>query len=82
MAGETGSGHAALDRRLQRGRGRGCGGLVEPLAGIVHVSPGQAIIVGELGSLDLEQSQPVIYDRPIGVRLLHQDPDRGAPNTT
>ena len=55
---------------------------MEPLAGIVHVSPGQAIIVGELGSLDLEQSQPVIYDRPIGVRLLHQDPDRGAPNTT
>jgi quercetin dioxygenase-like cupin family protein len=51
---------------------------VEPLAGTVHMNPGQAIIVGELASLDLEQSQPVIYDRPIGVRLLHQDPDSGA----
>jgi quercetin dioxygenase-like cupin family protein len=39
---------------------------------------GQAVIVDRLGSLPLEQSQPVIYDRPIGLRLLYQDPDSGA----
>jgi quercetin dioxygenase-like cupin family protein len=38
----------------------------------------QAIIAADLASLPLEQSQPVIYDRAIGVRLLHEDPDTGA----
>jgi hypothetical protein len=38
------------------------------------MSSRQAIITGQLNSLHFEQSQPVIYDRPIGVRLLHQDP--------
>jgi quercetin dioxygenase-like cupin family protein len=37
-----------------------------------------AIIVDGLGSLDLGQSQPAIYDRPIGLRLLYQDPGSGA----
>src|SRR5680860_970465 len=38
----------------------------------------RAILVDSLGSLDLDQSQPAIYDRPIGLRLLHQDPASGA----
>jgi quercetin dioxygenase-like cupin family protein len=38
----------------------------------------RAIIADHLASLPLEQSQPVIYDRPIGLRLLYQDPDTGA----
>jgi quercetin dioxygenase-like cupin family protein len=37
-----------------------------------------AIIVDNLGSLDLDRSQPAIYDRPIGLRLLYQDPTSGA----
>jgi quercetin dioxygenase-like cupin family protein len=37
-----------------------------------------AIIADHLASLPLEQSQPVIYDRPIGLRLLYEDPDTGA----
>lgn len=39
---------------------------------------GQAIIVGDLGSAELGPSHPVIYDKPIGLRLLHQDPKSGA----
>jgi len=39
---------------------------------------GRAIIADHLASLPLEQSQPVIYDRPIGLRLLYEDPDTGA----
>lgn len=35
-------------------------------------------IVDSPGSLDLDQSQPAIYDRPVGLRLLHQDPTSGA----
>ena len=42
------------------------------------MSDEQAIIVAGLASLPLEQSQPVIYDRPIGLRLLYQDPHTGA----
>ena len=38
----------------------------------------QAVIVGGLEDLDLDPSHPVIYDRPIGVRLLHRDPTTGA----
>jgi len=37
-----------------------------------------AIIVDDLGSVDLEESQPAIYDRPIGVRRLYRDPKSGA----
>ena len=32
----------------------------------------------DLSSLELDESQPVIYDRPIGLRLLYQDPESGA----
>ncbi len=37
-----------------------------------------AVLVDQLGSLELQQSQPEIYDRPIGLRLLYQDPASGA----
>lgn len=37
-----------------------------------------AVIVDRLSSLDLDQSQPAIYDRPIGLRLLCQDPQSGS----
>ena len=36
------------------------------------------ILQAQLGSTELDESQPVIYDRPIGVRLLYQDPGSGA----
>jgi hypothetical protein len=39
---------------------------------------GRAIIVDSLTSVELGWSQPVIYDREIGLRLLYQDPDSGA----
>jgi quercetin dioxygenase-like cupin family protein len=39
---------------------------------------GRAVIVDGLGSTELDRSQPVIYDREIGLRLLYQDPDSGA----
>ena len=39
---------------------------------------GRAVIVDSLGSTELDRSQPVIYDREIGLRLLYQDPDSGA----
>ncbi len=39
---------------------------------------GRAIIVDSLRSVELQPSQPVIYDWEIGLRLLHQDPDSGA----
>jgi hypothetical protein len=32
----------------------------------------------DLASMALEESQPAIYDRPIGVRLLHLEPRTGA----
>lgn len=32
----------------------------------------------DLSSLELDQSQPVIYDRPIGLRLLYQNAESGA----
>jgi quercetin dioxygenase-like cupin family protein len=32
----------------------------------------------DLACLSLDQSQQVIYDRPIGLRLLYRDPDTGA----
>src|SRR5256714_5568466 len=39
---------------------------------------GRAIVVDGLRSIELEPSQPVIYDREIGLRLLYEDPDSGA----
>jgi quercetin dioxygenase-like cupin family protein len=42
------------------------------------MTAGQVVIVDGLASQPLEQSQPVIYDRPIGLRMLYEDPDSGA----
>ena len=39
---------------------------------------GRTVIVDSLRSVELAQSQSVIYDREIGLRLLYQDPDSGA----
>lgn len=39
---------------------------------------GRAIVLDSLESVELGRSQPVIYDREIGLRLLYQDPDSGA----
>jgi quercetin dioxygenase-like cupin family protein len=36
------------------------------------------VLMNRLAALELEQSQPVIYDRPVGLRLLYQDPATGA----
>jgi len=36
------------------------------------------VVVGGLADLPLDESQPVIYDRPIGLRLLHRNPRTGA----
>ena len=41
---------------------------------------GAATIVDQLGSLELEEPGPAaaaVYDRPIGLRLLHEDPVSG-----
>lgn len=42
------------------------------------MSYGEAVIVERPGGLALDQSQPAIYDRPVGLRLLYQDPVSGA----
>lgn len=36
------------------------------------------VLLDELGALELHQSRLEVYDRPIGVRLLHHDPVTGA----
>jgi quercetin dioxygenase-like cupin family protein len=36
------------------------------------------VLIDQLSNLELNASQPIIYDRPIGVRLLYQDPVSGA----
>jgi quercetin dioxygenase-like cupin family protein len=38
----------------------------------------RSVIVDGLVDAELETSQPPIYDRPIGVRLLHRDSTSGA----
>lgn len=38
----------------------------------------RATIIGSPRSMSLDQSQPIIYDQPIGLRLLHQDRRSGA----
>lgn len=42
------------------------------------MSDPRPVVFADLGSLDLDPSQPVIYDRPIGLRPLYQDPASGA----
>jgi quercetin dioxygenase-like cupin family protein len=37
-----------------------------------------AIFFAQLANEELEDAQPAIYDRPIGIRLLYQDPRSGA----
>jgi quercetin dioxygenase-like cupin family protein len=39
---------------------------------------GKAIVFDDLDSLEMRQSQIVVYDREIGVRLLYEDPQSGA----
>lgn len=36
------------------------------------------ILIDRLSRLDLEEAQPEIYDRPIGLRMLYRDPVSGA----
>jgi quercetin dioxygenase-like cupin family protein len=38
----------------------------------------QPVLIDELSTLELTASQPIIYDRPIGVRLLFRDSGSGA----
>jgi quercetin dioxygenase-like cupin family protein len=60
--------------------------LVEDTIGLWDSWPGQSgppavngepIIVPGLQDLELRRSQPIVYDRPIGLRLLYQDPASG-----
>ena len=39
---------------------------------------GPAVVVDDLASIELDRSQPVIYDREIGLKLLYRDPDSNA----
>lgn len=39
---------------------------------------GRAVVVDGLGSVRLDPSRSVVYDREIALRLLHRDPDTGA----
>lgn len=61
------------------------GGLWEALATPGSAPPptgsaptGAAVVVDDLGSQELRQAELDIYHRPIGVRLLHEDPGNGA----
>jgi quercetin dioxygenase-like cupin family protein len=38
----------------------------------------RAVLVDRLRSLELGVSQSIVYDRPIGLRLLYEDPQTGA----
>jgi quercetin dioxygenase-like cupin family protein len=40
--------------------------------------PQSAVLLDQLAGRELGESQPGIYDRPIGLRLLYQDPRSGA----
>ena len=42
------------------------------------IEHGRTVIVDKLATLELERSEPLIYDRPIGIRLLYHDPRSGA----
>jgi quercetin dioxygenase-like cupin family protein len=37
-----------------------------------------AVLLDRLASLELEESQPEVYDHPIGLRLLYRDSSSGA----
>jgi quercetin dioxygenase-like cupin family protein len=39
---------------------------------------GEAIVQDHLGSVEMDTSRPVVYDREIGLRLLYEDPGSGA----
>lgn len=39
---------------------------------------GRIVVWGDLASVEMAASQPLIYDRPIDLRLLYQDPEMGA----
>jgi len=45
------------------------------------MSPSPGVFHDDLARLDLTESQAVIYDQPIGVRLLHRDPSSGAEHS-
>ena len=38
---------------------------------------GRAVLVDDLRSLELRPATPGVYDQPIGLRLLYQDPESG-----
>ncbi|MGZ8637297.1 MAG: cupin domain-containing protein, partial [Actinomycetota bacterium] len=38
---------------------------------------GEAFVEDGVGSLDMTERQMVVYDRPIGIRLLYEDPASG-----
>lgn len=39
---------------------------------------GDATILSDIATLDMERARPPIYDRDVELRLLHQDPRSGA----
>ena len=39
--------------------------------------PSRPVVFEELASLEVEERQMDVYDRPIGIRLLHEEPDSG-----
>jgi quercetin dioxygenase-like cupin family protein len=56
----------------------GCSEESAEVRGQRMTGPPAVILQTQLVSAKLEESQPVIYDRPIGVRLLYRDPGSGA----
>jgi quercetin dioxygenase-like cupin family protein len=48
------------------------------MAGADVTATPAAILLDRLPQLKLEESHPGIYDRPIGLRMLYQDPGSGA----
>jgi hypothetical protein len=48
------------------------------MAGAAGPMSEDAVIFPGLADMALDQSQPIIYDRPIGLKLLFQDPASGA----
>lgn len=39
---------------------------------------GEPVIVPDVGQVELRESQPVIYDQPVRLQLLVEDPETGA----
>lgn len=48
------------------------------MAGSSVMTAPTTILLDRLPQLELGESQPEIYDRPIGLRMLYQDPGSGA----